>query len=237
MKKGVILSLVLFAIILSITSIAVPADKPEKITFIHYKDGKIKTIDNTKPQVQTCYKLLGVKWNEFPISYVINPSNSWLDEIFVANAIFSSAEEWDSYTSKELFSNSYIVDYSATLDSEFPDYKNEYVFGLYPQEEVIAITNIWGYFSGAKSQRRIIEYDVLFNTHYFWGDATNSTIAQYVMDLQNIATHETGHGIGLDDLYNSCVQETMYGYSNYGETSKRSLNSGDIAGIQKLYRA
>jgi len=56
------------------------------------------------------------------------------------------------------------------------------------------------------------------------------------MDLQNIATHELGHGVGLGDLYiTACSEETMYGYSNYGETKKRTLNAGDIMGIQKLY--
>ena len=57
------------------------------------------------------------------------------------------------------------------------------------------------------------------------------------MDLQNIATHEFGHGAGLDDLYeDSCSEETMYGYAENGETKKRTLGSGDIAGIVELYK-
>ncbi len=56
------------------------------------------------------------------------------------------------------------------------------------------------------------------------------------MDLQNIATHELGHGAGLIDLYDAVASEqTMYGYSTKGETKKRDLNTGDIAGIQDLY--
>lgn len=56
------------------------------------------------------------------------------------------------------------------------------------------------------------------------------------MDLQNIATHELGHGFGLADLYESnASEETMYGYSTEGEIKKRSLYSGDIAGIHDLY--
>jgi len=87
----------------------------------------------------------------------------------------------------------------------------------------------------AKFQRRIIEYDVLFNTYYAWGDAT---VNSSVMDLQNIATHETGHGVGLGDIYSStCSTVTMYGYSNYGETSKRSLGQPHITGLQKMYGA
>jgi len=232
MKKIMTLVLVLFVGMICLSTVV--AEKPEKITFIHFKDGKIKAIDkDAKPAANICYKLLGVKWLTTPISYAINPINpGGLSESFVTNAIFLSAEEWDKYTSQELFGNMYSIDYNATWDDEVPDYRNEYVFGAYPQSNVIAVTNIWGYFSGPKPNRRIVEYDVLFNTYYDWGDAT---LNPAVMDLQNIATHETGHGVGLADLYNTCVQETMYGYSNYGETDKRTLNSGDIAGIQKLY--
>ena len=76
---------------------------------------------------------------------------------------------------------------------------------------------------------------MLFNTYYPWGDAVAS--GSSVMDLQNIATHELGHSAGMDDLYStSCNLETMYGYSTEGETIKRTLNAGDIKGIQALYR-
>jgi hypothetical protein len=75
---------------------------------------------------------------------------------------------------------------------------------------------------------------MLFNTYYSWGDAT-ATAAQ-VMDLQNIAVHEFGHSVGLADVYStSFAENTMYGYANYNQTNKRSLEDADIAGIRKLY--
>ena len=56
------------------------------------------------------------------------------------------------------------------------------------------------------------------------------------MDFANIATHELGHSVGLDDLYDDkCREQTMHGYADYGETKKRTLEAGDIAGISKLY--
>ena len=74
-----------------------------------------------------------------------------------------------------------------------------------------------------------------------WGDAT-ITSTPYpgdFMELQNIATHELGHGFELADLneLTSPTQplQTMFGYASPGETIKRDLASGDIAGIRALY--
>jgi hypothetical protein len=108
------------------------------------------------------------------------------------------------------------------------------MFGDLDEPGVIAVCIVWGYFGGPPKQREIIEYDIVFDQYDFdWGDAT---LDQGLMDLQNIATHELGHAFGLADLYDSdAYEETMYGYSSEGDTEKRTLYLGDIAGIQNLY--
>jgi predicted Zn-dependent protease len=94
---------------------------------------------------------------------------------------------------------------------------------------IIAKTYLWI----NKTSKEIVEFDMEFNTYYTWGDAT---VNPSVMDLRDIATHEFGHSIGLDDLYASKDWAlTMYGYSSVGETIKRDLGYGDILGVQKLY--
>ena len=50
-----------------------------------------------------------------------------------------------------------------------------------------------------------------------------------------MAAHEFGHSAGMDHPDDSCTEETMYAFSDEGETKKRTLNAGDIAGINKLY--
>ncbi|MEM4662677.1 MAG: matrixin family metalloprotease [Candidatus Diapherotrites archaeon] len=203
----------------------------EKIIIVHYTNGKGKT-DGTRTKETNCYGFLGkdLKWKQ-TINYYINPENNQgLSEEFIKSTIDLAAQEWDKHTSAALFGNSQI-DVSANFDDAKPDGRNEISFGDYKQSGVIAVTVIWGIFSGKNKQ--ITEFDILFDTDFQWGDATQDKTK---MDLQNIATHEIGHGLGLKDLYNStCLEETMYGYSTEGETKKRDLGQGDIKGLQLLY--
>ena len=229
----------------------------EKIEFIHWKKGFAKPPCNNDgicdPEenpscpdckkgeeeeepgpTATCYAFLGqygkrlLEWKALPVSYVINPTNpDGLSKAFVTGAISAGAEEWDSWTGAELFKGKYGVDYEATYGVQ--DYVNAIAWGDYPTEGVIGVTTVW-YNPATKT---IVEFDIMFDTDWVWGNAkANST----VMDLQNIATHELGHGAGLGDVYEiECSEVTMYGYSDYGEIQKRDLAGPDITGIQELY--
>ncbi|TSC73000.1 MAG: peptidase M10A and M12B matrixin and adamalysin [Parcubacteria group bacterium Gr01-1014_38] len=66
-----------------------------------------------------------------------------------------------------------------------------------------------------------------------FGDATVSGTA--VMDFLNVAVHEVGHAGGMAHPSDSCTEESMYRFVSFGETKKRDLHTGDIAGIQSLY--
>ncbi|MBU1102827.1 matrixin family metalloprotease [Patescibacteria group bacterium] len=205
----------------------------EKIEFIHYKKGFAKPETAKVPKAPTCYKFLTstkVKWATLPVSYVINLTNSQgLEESFVKSAISTSAETWDAATNRELINDTYVLDYAATYGVQ--DYKNAITFGNYSTANVIAVTTIW-YNPVTKA---IVEFDIMFDTDWTWGDATK-TETPSAMDLQNIATHELGHGIGLADVYETaCNAVTMYGYSNYGDTQKRTLETPDVTGLRTLY--
>jgi len=88
----------------------------------------------------------------------------------------------------------------------------------------------------------ITEADMIFNLKFKWaidpdgeGDLTANVKGKYY-DIRDIATHEAGHILGLDDLYVDIYRElTMYGYAGAKETNKISLEAGDIAGAQYLY--
>lgn len=199
----------------------------DRVDFIHY--AKPENPGKT-PKTNICYKLMGVKWSLVPVSYVINPSNSQgLAESFVTNAISISSETWDASTSAELLNDVYGINYTAQYGVQ--NFQNAIVFNSYPDNNVIAVTSVWF----TRVGRKIVEFDILFNNNFNWGDAT---INSSKMDLQNIAIHELGHAVGLDDIYSSsCSQVTMYGYSTEGETSKRTLEQADIIGLQRMYGA
>lgn len=223
--------LVLFGTAAASPNQAAKAPDLEKIEFIHYKKDFARPEAAKPPKAPACYKFLTptkIKWTALPVNYEINPTNpQGLEESFVTTAVFNSAETWDTSTSKELMSDAYSVDYTAVYGVQ--NYKNAVVFGDYPTAGVIAVTTVW-YNPATKA---IAEFDVMFDTDWNWGDAT---VDATKMDLQNIATHELGHGVGLGDVYESaCSAVTMYGYSNYGETQKRTLELPDITGLRTLY--
>jgi len=238
--KKLLTFLVAAIFLVSVGAIAVLAKAPEnigprepleKIEFIHWKKGYAKAEPAKIPKPPACYKFLTptkVKWTVLPVNYVINPANPQnLDESFVTGAIFNGAETWDASTSKELMNNEYEINYTATYGVQ--NYENAVSFGDYPTTGVIAVTTVW-YNPLTKA---IVEFDIMFDTDWTWG---NATVNPETMDLQNIATHEYGHGVGLADVYDSaCTEVTMYGYSDYGETKKRTLEPPDITGLQTLY--
>lgn len=200
----------------------------ERVDFIHYAKPDKTGKPDKGPKQESCYKLLGVKWKSLPVSYSINPANSdGLSEQFIVSAVSTSAETWDDATSSELLNDAYTIDYSAEYGVQ--NYENAIVFGDYPSDSAIAVTSIWF----TRRGKRIVEFDMIFNTRFTWGDGE---LNPAVMDLQNIATHELGHGVGLDDIYSTaCADVTMYGYSSYGDLDKRTLEQSDIMGLQSMY--
>lgn len=203
----------------------------EGYAFIHYKEGF-----GHKPQhnprggggngdtTSTCFSFLanGARWKTTE-TYVVHPS--------VPNLVGTSLGTWDTEVAFNIFGD----EVSGTIDGidlESPDDKNEVMFGDWPDEGVIAVTVVWGIFRGPPFMRELVEWDALFDDVDFdW--STSGEAGK--MDFQNIATHEFGHAAGMGHPDDSCTEETMYRFADFGETKKRDLNAGDIAGINELY--
>lgn len=215
----------------------------EGLAIIHPKQNSAKPGGNKGGSV-SCYIYLssGAKWRNVE-PWIINPANLRNLEAASASAILSQGvSKWEDATDG-VVGNGVGVDVlgeSATTSAELvadtvsPDGQNEVYFADITDSNTIAVTIIWGIFGGPPAQRQLVEWDQVYDdVTYDWSVEESGVAGK--MDFDNIATHELGHSLGMGDLYNSCIDETMYGYATEGETKKRDLGSGDILGINKLY--
>lgn len=187
----------------------------------------------------SCFAFLanGARWNTTE-PYLVDPSNNAgldnavLNLATVIDQTSASLGEWDDeVTTFNIFG----VEVAGTVDGidlVQPDGFNEVLFGDIAQDGAIAVAIVWGVFRGPPFARGLVEWDVLFDdVDFAW--STSGVVG--LMDYQNIATHEFGHAAGMGHPDNSCIEETMYAFAGLGETIKRDLNAGDIAGINELY--
>lgn len=190
-----------------------------------------------EPKVYDYYELIGPKWDlsKYPdgVSYIVNPSFAPEGS---DTEIVLAFETWDDVTTTELYNDAYTIDYEAKYNLDAPDDQNVLCWWKIAPPRVIAMAIIWyvdvdG--SGEPSEGdETIDVDIIFNSFQKWSVEQNSK----AFHIGNIATHEIGHSVGLDDLYDEAYSEiSMYGYSKKGEIKKVSLDEGDIFGCQALY--
>lgn len=206
---------------------------------IHRRKGNAKPIVNAaKSNSTNCYGFLirGAKWRTVEPWLANGANNRGLLSDAVFNALTNGIDKWED-AADGIIGNGSGVDIlgvgsstSAVLaaDTSAPDGQNEVYFADIADSNAIAVTIVW-YNRFTKS---LLEWDQVYDdTTFDWSLAGEAG----KMDYDNIATHELGHSVGLGDLYNSCTEETMYGYADYGEIKKRDLHAGDIAGANRLY--
>ncbi|MHA2068519.1 MAG: matrixin family metalloprotease [Candidatus Thorarchaeota archaeon] len=258
MKRSVI-ALLVAVLLISSSAVTVIAktDSPsvlqdrgiEKTVLIHYEapgkppgtPGNGPGGGDKEPKEEQGYKLFrgGIKWadGDTPVSYLINTSTIPAlinpDGINPVDEIIAAFEAWDAATSKELFDDT--PGTTAASGANFGD-GNVISWTNLGNTGIIAVTTFW-WWTGTKE---LAAFDMEFNTQFNWGIDPDGEGIGYVlsgaMDIRNIATHEAGHTMVLEDLYQSQFTEmTMYGYSTEGEVKAISLEPGDIAGVQALY--
>lgn len=164
----------------------------------------------------------GIRWNSFPISYTIDASSSGIDTTASKNAVKAAFKNIDDeqHPSGDFFvlttSNPKITVKWASLDGPGG-----------------ALAQTTTYYNTAT--KAIIKADIVFDSGDKWSvdSKFGCSGGGASFDIQNVATHEIGHAIGLGHVADNLL--TMYKYASPGETLKSSLGRGDQRGIDKLY--
>jgi len=205
----------------------------EGYAIIHKKGNDAKGGNATKRPGDgstTCYGFMasGAKWKNVEPWEVY--TGAGLDGVFLLNNLSTNISKWEVAAGTNILGLG-SLDSGTVTDPYVLDNLNQVSFGNL-DSGTIAVTVVWGIFSGPKFNRRLVAWDQIYNSDYQWSSSGEAG----KMDFENIATHELGHSVGMADIYDSsCSEVTMYGYGNYGETKKSSLESADIAGIRALY--
>jgi hypothetical protein len=195
----------------------------------------------------TCYAFLssGMKWKTVE-NYVVDPAVvHWVggDSNTIPATVAGAIDEWEAAADGTAGGAGVNIMGSGFVGTISPAAReqigvtyngvNEVCFDAISEDLVIAVTIVWGYYSGPTFAREIVEWDQIYDDDgdFTWGTSDGSDSK---MDFENIAQHEIGHAVGLGHP-GGCLEETMYAYAGPNETKKRDLNAGDIAGVNKLY--
>lgn len=204
-----------------------------------YKDLPAKPDNPGKPGGKDkgsskCYAFLanGAKWKEVK-PWVVNATNDGgLADGYVLDNLAYDIGKWEIAAETDILGNGVLTSDILEADTVSPDGVNEVYFADIDSQGAIGITIVWGIFGGRPAGRELVEWDQVYDdVDYGW----SSTGEAGKMDFENIATHELGHTVGMGHPTDSCMEETMYRFAGLGETIKRDLGAGDIAGIGKLY--
>lgn len=172
----------------------------------------------------------GLHWLDaaIPVEYELNSSGT-ADTADGLAALRTSFTTWSSVSGTYLS----FTDDGTTTSTDYGTNDGHNILG-WPGTwssgaSTIALCTVWY----STTDGHILDADIAFNnTNFHW--ATDASADK--MDVQNIATHEIGHFFGLADLYATAdAEKTMYGYSNNGETKKRTLETDDENGVKAIY--
>lgn len=175
------------------------------------------------PIIGAGYNPSGHKWKTRSVGYYINPANNDVGEAALITAVQNGAAAW-SLQSNADFSFYYI---GKTTGASFASNLKNEVFFRGSNGALVGETYRWYNALG-----EIIDSDIAFyDASTAFTTAGGTCTAKMV--IENFATHEFGHMLGLSHSSNTAA--TMYPSSKACSTEWMSLATDDLNGIEALY--
>jgi hypothetical protein len=172
------------------------------------------------------YVLNGPSWTSSPVRYYVNPANTnGLSDAAVIAAFQTASSAWSTQTQANI---SLAYGGTTTIGTVGRDGTNAMFFRPDANGGVAATTYTWW-----DSSNHLTEADmVIWESDYQFFTGTSGCV--YGLYLEDIATHEFGHVLGLG--HSTVATATMYPYF-YTPCFQdfRSLDPDDIAGVEALY--
>jgi hypothetical protein len=185
--------------------------------------------DSTLPVSLTGWQLPVGDWvyrlNVASVPLLVGSNN--LD--LLSNAAFSA---WSSAINNKVH---FVRGSDTVVDQKRLDGQNIVSWGR-TSGTALAVTYTWYY----PSTGLVAEVDTIMNKKFPWS-WTPYTIGACGLantyDAQDILTHELGHWLGLNDMYDAANYQnaTMYGYGAKAEIKKDTLTQSDKAGLAQIY--
>lgn len=188
-------------------------------------DQGVEVIDaeSFQPPAVPEYSYSGYHWlrEQIPVPFYINPNTP--DVVDEETAVLAAFATWENVPCAYM---RYVYRGKTWRTGPALDGYNVVSWGR--TGGALAVTYYWSF----TQTKEMIEFDIVFDDFWLWG--THGEPNRF--DVRNIATHEAGHTLVLDDLYGpNDTEKTMYGYAALGEVKKRTLHPDDIAGICSIY--
>jgi len=168
------------------------------------------------------------RWHGLPMHWSLNQNGApGVPIAMVTSALNGAFHTWECASG---FDHTYDGLTSRTGSAVSDGYNVQYWKSTpWAEPSMIALATMWYNVTTGE----ILEADIAYNAADFsWSRGGSAT----TMDIQHIATHESGHVLGLLDIYGyPDTEKTMYGIQEYDTTHARSLHEHDAQGAEYLY--
>lgn len=166
------------------------------------------------------------KWASGSATFYVNPANSDVSASAANTAVQYAMNVWNTSGS------SFRFQYGGTVSDTSTAYDNRNVVILRNASNGSAIGTTYSWWD---SSQRLLDSDIVLwdgGFKFYTGSIGCGGVANSAY-LEDIATHELGHALGLN--HSSASDATMYPSYSYCSQALRTLASDDINGIKALY--